>query len=188
MSSRGDDDQRQSNWPRSSTQDRPASAAQWTDNANGNRATPSCTLEVAQRRPDQSRLNNTTRWQPWNSAQGCSRRLGSAGRSSSDRSLRSSPRSRAAIGGGLLELVHCWKRASKRLGTKRLGPDKGWVRPTLGTRCSLFIREHIEQAAAQQLASDISHKSIGQRACIPLRPVPLRPTLYGIPSSAPPRQ
>ena len=76
----------------------------------------------------------------------------------------------------------------QRLGTKRLGSDKGWVRPTLGTRCSLFIREHIEQAAAQQLASDISHKPIGQRACIPLRPVPLRPTLYGIPSSAPPRQ
>ena len=112
----------------------------------------------------------------------------SVGRSSSGRSLRSSPRSRAAIGGGLFGLVHCWKRASKRLGTKRLGSDKGWVRPTLGTRCSLFIREHIEQAAAQQLASDISHKSIGQRACIPLRPVPLRPTLYGIPSSAPPRQ
>ena len=114
--------------------------SQWTDNVNGKRATSSCTLEVVQRRPDQSRLNNTTRWQPWNSAQGCSRRLGSAGRSSSDRSLRSSPLSRAAIGGGLLELVHCWKRASKRLGTKRLGPDKGWVRPTLGTRCSLFIK------------------------------------------------
>ena len=43
-------------------------------------------------------------------------------------------------GGAFWACPHCWKRASKRLGTKRLGPDKGWVRPTLGTRCSLIIK------------------------------------------------
>ena len=91
------------------------------------------------------------------------------------------------------------KKGEAQRQTRKASLSKGWVpegwvqtKAGYGQRwvpgAHFFIREHIEQAAAQQLASDISHKSIGQRACIPLRPVPLRPTLYGIPSSAPPRQ
>ena len=55
-------------------------------------------------------------------------------------------------GGGLFGLVHSWKRASKRLGTKRLGPDKGWVRPTLGTRCSLFIAKRAYRTSGSPAA------------------------------------
>ena len=183
MNSRRDDDQRQSNWPRSSTQDRPASASGLTT-STAYRATPSCTLEVARRRPDQSRLNNTTRWQPWNSAQGCSRRLGSAGRSSSDRSLRSSPRSRAAIGGGLFGLVHTVGRELPKGWV-----PKGWVQTKAGfgqrwvPGAHLSLREHTDTpslARADPLSRRYPTATFPLRHPLrPLRPVPKAPYITG---------